>query len=58
MTEADTENLEIDLLLEAIFQRYGHDFRRYARASVRRRVKHFLAVTNVPRISDLIPRVL
>lgn len=34
----DTEDLEIGLLLEALFQRYHYDFRNYARASIKRRL--------------------
>jgi len=33
-----SEDLEIQLLLEALFQRYHYDFRHYARASIKRRV--------------------
>ena len=36
--ETDLEDLEIQLLLEALFQRYHYDFRRYARASIKRRL--------------------
>ena len=32
------EDLEIQLLLEALYQRYHYDFRRYARASTKRRL--------------------
>jgi chemotaxis protein methyltransferase CheR len=32
------EDLEIALLLEGLFQRYHYDFRRYARASIKRRL--------------------
>jgi chemotaxis protein methyltransferase CheR len=32
------EDLEIQLLLEALFQRYHYDFRHYARASIKRRL--------------------
>ncbi|WP_350354474.1 hypothetical protein [Brevundimonas fontaquae] len=32
------EDLEIQLLLEALFQRYHFDFRHYARASIKRRL--------------------
>lgn len=32
------EDLEINLLLEALFQRYHYDFRHYARASIKRRL--------------------
>ena len=35
----DTFDLEIDLLLEAIVRRYSYEFRDYARASMRRRIR-------------------
>jgi chemotaxis protein methyltransferase CheR len=34
-----TEDIEIRLLLEALFQKYHYDFRRYAMASIRRRLR-------------------
>jgi chemotaxis protein methyltransferase CheR len=34
-----TEDIEIQLLLEGLYQRYHYDFRHYARASVKRRLK-------------------
>ncbi len=52
------EPIEIDLLLEAIFRRYGYDFRGYARASVERRLRQFLIGSGSTSISELIPRVL
>jgi len=52
------EKIEIDLLLEAIFQRYGHDFRSYARASVERRIKQFLSKSGSNTISEMIPKLL
>jgi chemotaxis protein methyltransferase CheR len=54
----DIEKIEIDLFLEALFQRYGYDFRHYAEASVRRRVRHLLAKSGYSRICDMIPRLL
>ena len=32
------EDIEIQLLLEALFQQYHYDFRHYARASIKRRL--------------------
>jgi chemotaxis protein methyltransferase CheR len=52
------EQIEINLLLEAIYQRYGYDFRHYNQASIKRRVRHHLAKTEVQTISDLIPAIL
>jgi chemotaxis protein methyltransferase CheR len=54
----DLEEIEIDLLLEGIFRRYGHDFRDYARASVRRKVRAMAKRVGVSRLSELIPRLL
>lgn len=34
------DDLEIDLLLEAVYRLYHYDFRRYARASLKRRLMH------------------
>ena len=34
-----TEDIELRLFLEALFQRYHYDFRGYSMASVKRRVR-------------------
>ncbi len=52
------ETIEIDLLLEAIFKRYGYDFRSYARASLERRIRLFQAKSGCATLAELIPRVL
>ena len=57
-TVGDTEQIEVNLLIEAIYQRYGYDFRRYSQASLKRRVRHHLAKTKCQSISDLIPEIL
>jgi len=58
METTELEKLEVDLLLEAIFQRYGHDFRQYARASAHRRIHNIKAQAGLGTVSELIPRVL
>jgi chemotaxis protein methyltransferase CheR len=50
--------LEVDLLLEGIFRRYGYDFRGYARASVDRRLRDALSKFHLKTISSLQERVL
>lgn len=55
---ADIENMEIDLLLDAIHRRYGYDFKHYARASMRRRIRQVLLRTERQHISALIPELL
>lgn len=52
------EEIELELLLEAIFRRYGYDFRHYSKASVSRRIKHFLARTGYDRISKVTSELL
>lgn len=52
------DNIELDLLLEAIFKKYGYDFRNYAHSSLKRRVQGYLIKAGVNRISELIPKVL
>jgi chemotaxis protein methyltransferase CheR len=51
-------DLEIDLLLEAIYRKYSYDFRHYARASLRRRVLGALARLGAESVSQLQDRVL
>ncbi|WP_186308981.1 CheR family methyltransferase [Stenotrophomonas rhizophila] len=43
MNEAELFDLELRLLLEAVYQRYHYDFRDYALASLRRRMRHAMA---------------
>lgn len=58
MDNNEIEDLELELLLEAVFVRYGYDFRNYSRASVKRRVKHFMASSDYEKVSDIIPALL
>jgi len=50
--------MEINLLLEAIFKRYGYDFRHYSRASLTRRIMNLRDKSNVNHIAEMIPRIL
>lgn len=58
MNPQDLEDIEIDLLLEALDRRYGYDFRRYARASLRRRLLGFVERERLQSIAQLIPAAL
>jgi len=58
MEKAEIENLEIDLLLNAIHRRYGFDFQNYARASVKRRIINFMTKTEYDRIIDILPQIV
>lgn len=53
-----TEDLEIQLLLEALFQRYHYDFRHYARASIKRRLLQACTQFGCASVSALQERVL
>jgi chemotaxis protein methyltransferase CheR len=52
-SEKENENIEIDLLLEAIFRKYGYDFRNYSRAHLKRRIFGRMSRSNIPSISAL-----
>ncbi len=54
----ENENLEITLLLEAIYSRYGYDFRNYAKASIKRRIKHRMSVAGISKITELIEKLI
>jgi chemotaxis protein methyltransferase CheR len=56
--EPGDEELEIRLLLEAIYRKYHYDFRKYAFASVQRRVRSALRQFNLPTVSSLLERVI
>ncbi|MBI4383930.1 MAG: protein-glutamate O-methyltransferase CheR [Nitrospinae bacterium] len=55
---AEVEDLEIRLLLEGVFQRYGYDFRDYALSSLKRRTRNFSAQEGVSTISALQEKIL
>jgi chemotaxis protein methyltransferase CheR len=54
----ETEDLELELLLEGIFRRYGYDFRGYAGASLRRRLWKRAHVEGLETLTALLDRVL
>lgn len=53
MDSIENENIEIQLLLKAIYLKYGYDFRSYAGASIKRRIKRNLKNTGLETISDM-----
>jgi chemotaxis protein methyltransferase CheR len=56
--ERDLEELEIELLLEAVYRRYGLDFRQYAQASLKRRLYRRLHAEGLETLSQLQDRLL
>ncbi|MCF8336011.1 MAG: protein-glutamate O-methyltransferase CheR [Bacteroidales bacterium] len=51
-------SIEIKLLLEAIYLKYGHDFRNYSQAHLKRRILHRLMLSNINSISEMQYKVL
>lgn len=56
--DADTVNLEIELLIQAIFSKFQYDFRHYSRASLRRRLEQALIKFNLRTISEVQAKML
>jgi chemotaxis protein methyltransferase CheR len=54
----ETETLELQLLLEGVYQQYGFDFREYAPASLKRRVWRRVQAEHTVTITGLLARVL
>jgi chemotaxis protein methyltransferase CheR len=57
-TELAVEELEIELLLEALFQRYGFDFRDYDRPLLRSKLHALMDERSLATVSSLQERVL
>jgi chemotaxis protein methyltransferase CheR len=56
--ERKLQALEIELLLTGLAERYGYDFRHYARASLTRRVRKIMHHDDVPSVSALQSKLL
>lgn len=52
MNENDLERIEVRLLLEAVYQRYGYDFREYALSTMKRRIVKRMGEEKLPTITD------
>ncbi|MGE4587763.1 MAG: protein-glutamate O-methyltransferase CheR, partial [Mangrovibacterium sp.] len=52
------KNLESRLLLEAIYKRYGYDFRSYVLSGMEKRLENQMAADHLGSIAEMIPRVL
>jgi chemotaxis protein methyltransferase CheR len=58
MDVEEIEEIEITLLVDALLKRYGYDFRNYARASLKRRIRNFAGKSNFATIGAMIPSLL
>lgn len=54
----ENEDIEIRLLLEAIYLKYGYDFRDYSNAHMKRRVCHRMYLEGVNSVTELQHKVL
>jgi chemotaxis protein methyltransferase CheR len=52
------EDIEIRLLLEAIFEKYGYDFRNYSGAFLKRRIMSRMKRSNMSSISEMLHKML
>lgn len=57
-TSSDIEEIEVKLLLEGVWMRYGYDFREYSLAPLRRSIASGMAGEGVPTISAYQERLL
>ncbi len=57
-TMLDNEYLELELLLEGIYRKYGFDFRNYSSVHTKRRLAHRLAVTGLQNYTQILHRVI
>jgi len=49
----DTEDIEVQLFIEAMYLKYGYDFRDYSRAHMKRRIKNRLGLSGFESISAM-----
>ena len=56
--EQKLEELEIDLILQAIYRRYGYDYRQYTPNTIRRRLHHHRQKLNCEHLIDILPPLL
>lgn len=52
------EDVEVNLLLQALNERYGYDFTGYARASLKRRLRELMVYFELEHLTQLIPTLL
>ena len=58
MNKNEIEAIEVRLLLDAVYQRYGYDFRDYAPSTMKRRILKRMESESLPTITALIDRII
>lgn len=56
--DTETVNLEVELLIKAIYTKFQYDFRDYSKASIRRRLEQALIKFDLSTISELQGKIL
>lgn len=56
--DAETINLELELLIQAIFAKFQYDFRHYSRSSLRRRLEQAMVKYDLSSISEIQMKIL
>jgi chemotaxis protein methyltransferase CheR len=54
----DNDNIQIQLILEAIYLKYGYDFRNYAKAHLKRRILRRLSIAGLTSLSEMQQKLL
>lgn len=57
-SDIDNEYLEMELLLEGIYRKYGFDFREYSAVHIKRRLDHRLTVSGLKNFTELLHRII
>jgi chemotaxis protein methyltransferase CheR len=58
MRYLETSELEIPSLLEAVYEKYGYDFRQYSKAHIKRRIMNRLKMSGLEDVSQMQSMVL
>ena len=58
MNKNEIEAIEVRLILDAVYQRYGYDFRDYAPSTMKRRILKRMESESLPTITALIDRII
>ena len=54
----ENEDLEIDLVLEALLRKSDYDYTNYSKSHIKRRLNHRLTVSGMEKFSDMIPEII
>src|SRR4051812_2368389 len=58
MAPEGTPDTEVTQLLEALFQKYGYDFRQYSGAHIQRRITNRLILSGLKNVAEITNKVL